>query len=127
MRAFDRNEPMGRLDDFQRHKVRMWTVLPANLWRAGRADVGLMYSYDSPLTYSIAATGVPMTAQQRALDPGYARPFASQTVFFGERGIGRVRGPAPDGPRRSATRSRSGGRLALVQVRRVQRASTTSR
>jgi outer membrane receptor protein involved in Fe transport len=88
MRVFDRNEPYGRLDDFQRHKVRMWTVLPANLWRLGRADVGLMYRYDSPLTYSIAAAGVPMTAQQRALDPGYARPFASQTVFFGERGRG---------------------------------------
>jgi hypothetical protein len=88
MRNIQRNEPFGRIDDFQRHKVRMWTVLPANLWVFGRADVGLMYSYDSPLTYSIFATGVPRQAPQTARNPGYARPFASQTLFFGDRGIG---------------------------------------
>jgi hypothetical protein len=88
MRNIARNEPFGRIDDFQQHKVRMWTVLPANLGFLGRADVGVMYSYDSPLTYSIFATGVPRQPQQSALDPGYARPFPSQTLFFGDRGIG---------------------------------------
>jgi hypothetical protein len=76
------------VDDFQRHKVRLWTVLPANLGFMGRADVGVMYGYDSPLTYSIFATGVARTAEQSARNPGYARPFASQTLYFGDRGIG---------------------------------------
>jgi hypothetical protein len=88
MRNLARNEPYGRVDDFQRHKLRMWTVLPAPLGFLGRADVGVMYSYDSPLTYSIFATGVATTANQRGRDPGYSRPLTSQTLFFGDRGIG---------------------------------------
>jgi hypothetical protein len=88
MLVMERNEPRGRVDDFQRHKVRLWTVLPADLWFLGRADVGLMYRYDSPLTHSIFATGVPLTDIQRARDPGYARPVTSQSLYFGERGIG---------------------------------------
>jgi outer membrane receptor protein involved in Fe transport len=88
MRNISRNEPYGRIDDFQRHKLRAWTVLPANLGFLGRADVGVIYSYDSPLTYSIFATGVATTANQRARNPGYARPLTSQTLFFDERGTG---------------------------------------
>jgi hypothetical protein len=84
----ERNEPFGRIDDFQRNRVYLWTSLPANLGFAGRADVGLMYRYHSPLTHSIFATGVPLTDIQRARDPGYARPQASQTLYFGERGVG---------------------------------------
>jgi hypothetical protein len=45
-----------------------------------------MYRYNSGLTYSLAASGVPLSASQRAADPGYVRLPSSQTVFFGERG-----------------------------------------
>jgi hypothetical protein len=50
-----------------------------------------MWRYNSALTYSLAANSVPLSAAQRAQNPGYARlpgsgANGSQTLFFGERG-----------------------------------------
>ena len=50
-----------------------------------------MWRYNSALTYSLAANSVPLSAVQRASNPGYARlpgsgANGSQTLFFGERG-----------------------------------------
>ena len=84
--ALDRNNPEGRLDDFQRHKVRLWTTYSLGLAAFGTLDVGALYRYDSPLTFSLLATAVPLSAAQRSSNPGYAVPPASQTVYFGERG-----------------------------------------
>jgi hypothetical protein len=84
--VLDRNNPDGRLNDFQRHKVRLWTTYTLGLSRFGDVDLGLLYRYNSPLTFSLFASGVPFTAIQRARDPGYAIPPASQTLFFDERG-----------------------------------------
>ena len=81
-----RSNPGGRLNDFQRHKVRIWTAYRQDLRAFGSLDAGLVYRYNSPLTYSLFASGVPRTAIQTARNPGYAIPFASQTVYFGERG-----------------------------------------
>jgi hypothetical protein len=83
----ERNFPTGRLDDFQRHRVRAWTTYSvAN----GLADLGLVYRFDSPRTFSYMATGVPLSSVQLARDPGYAElpGWGSQTLFFGERGAG---------------------------------------
>ncbi len=54
-------------------------------------DVAPMWRYNSALTYSLAANSVPLSAIQRARNPGYARlpgsgTNGSQTLFFGERG-----------------------------------------
>jgi hypothetical protein len=86
-----RNFPMGRLDDFQRHKVRAWTTYLLNAGRFGAFDITPMWRYNSALTYSLVANSVPLTAIQRSRNPGYARlpgsgTNGSQTVFFGERG-----------------------------------------
>jgi hypothetical protein len=86
-----RNFPMGRLDDFQRHKVRVWSTYVVNAGRFGSFDVTPMWRYNSALTYSLAANSVPLSAAQRAQNPGYARlpgsgANGSQTLFFGERG-----------------------------------------
>jgi hypothetical protein len=86
MAVVSRNEPTGRLNDFQRHKVRLWTTYQVNMARFGALDTSLLYRYNSGLTYSLVANGVPVTAAQRALDPGYATPLAAQPVYFGERG-----------------------------------------
>jgi hypothetical protein len=80
-----RNFPDGHLDDFQRHKVRVWALYGWNLGRVGRLDVSPLYRYNSARTYSLIAT-VPVSAQQIARNPGYARIPTSQTIFFGERG-----------------------------------------
>lgn len=80
-----RNFPAGRLDDFQRHKVRVWAAYGFDLGRAGRFDLAPLYRYNSGRTYSLTAT-VPLSALQIAQNPGYARIPTSQALFFGERG-----------------------------------------
>lgn len=81
----ERNNPDGRLDDFQRHKVRVWTIVNVDFGRLGSLDVAPLWRYNSALTYSLTAN-VPLSAIQRANDPGYVRVPTSQTIFFGERG-----------------------------------------
>lgn len=82
-----RSIPTGRLSQFQEHKLRLWTTYNFDFGRAGNLGAGLIYRYDSPLTFSYSTT-VAYTAIQRALDPGYKSPPSSQTIFFGERGAG---------------------------------------
>lgn len=82
----ERNNPDGRLNDFQRNKFRVWTTYTVGLAALGSVDAGLLYRYNSPLTYSLFASGFATTAIQRARDPGYAVPVPSQTVYFDERG-----------------------------------------
>ena len=91
MLVANRNFPMGRLDDYQRHKVRAWTSYLFNMGRFGAIDVTPMWRYNSALSYSLAANSVPLSEVQRSRNPGYARlpgsgTNGSQTLFFGERG-----------------------------------------
>ena len=81
----DRNNPTGRLDDFQRHKIRVWTIVNLPLGAFGAVDIAPLWRYNSALTYSLTAN-VPVSAVQRASNPGYARVPTTQTIFFGERG-----------------------------------------
>jgi hypothetical protein len=82
----ERNFPVGRLNDFQRHKVRAWTTYDVGLGRVGNVDLSVLWRYDSALTYSLQAASVPFSAIQLARDPGYASLPNSQPVFFGGRG-----------------------------------------
>ncbi len=86
-----RDFPMGRLDDFQRHKVRLWSIYQQGLGRFGSLDIAPIWRYNSALTYSLTAASVPLSAIQRSRNPGYARlpgsgANGSQTLFFGDRG-----------------------------------------
>jgi hypothetical protein len=86
-----RNFPSGRLDDYQQHKVRLWSTYQVDLGGFGALDVTPMWRYNSALTYSLVANSVPLSAVQRARNPGYARlpgsgANGSQSLFFGERG-----------------------------------------
>ena len=86
-----RHYPTGRLANYQADKVRLYTIYDVGLGRAGTLSLGTLYRYDSPTTYSLFATGVPVTPQQLARNPGYARPPTNNNpaLFFGdERGIG---------------------------------------
>lgn len=83
----DRYYPYGRLDEFQRHKVRLWTTYNQRVGRFGSVDISPIWRIDSGLTYSLAAAGVPLSAVQLARDPGYARGrTTTATLFFDERG-----------------------------------------
>jgi outer membrane receptor protein involved in Fe transport len=87
-----RNFPMGRVDDYQRHKVRMWASYALDLGAVGRLDLAPMFRYNSARAFNYVAT-VPVTATQLANNPGgYARTPTSQTVFFGDRGAGTFAG-----------------------------------
>jgi hypothetical protein len=80
-----RSFPDGRLDDFQRNKVRLWATYNLDLGRFGAVDLAPLYRYNSAKTYSLAAS-VALTPAQIAANPGYARIPTSQTIFFGARG-----------------------------------------
>lgn len=80
-----RNFPTGRLDDFQRHRLRVWGAYNLNLKRAGTLDVAPVWRVNSGRSYSLMATGVPLSSIQAARNPGYAGN-PTQTLFFGERG-----------------------------------------
>ncbi|MCL4838318.1 MAG: TonB-dependent receptor [Thermoanaerobaculia bacterium] len=82
-----RNNPMGRFDDYQRDRVRLWSTYALDFGRFGNMSASLLYRYDSPLTFSYSTT-VALSSIQRSRDPGYRQPPASQTLFFGERGAG---------------------------------------
>lgn len=82
----NRSFPDGRLDDFQRHKVRVWANYNLEFGRFGTLDVAPLYRFNSGRTYSLVASGVALSAQQVARNPGYARLPTSQSIFFGARG-----------------------------------------
>ena len=82
----ERSFPMGRLDDFQRHKVRVWANYTFDMHAFGRLDVAPLYRYNSPRTFSLVAPAVALTPEQAAFNPGYVRLPSSQPVFFGARG-----------------------------------------
>jgi hypothetical protein len=81
----DRNEPNGRLNGFQRHKLRLLTSynLPT---RFGNFGFGMVYRFDSGTPYSFVVPGYPVSDVQLARDPGYAFPPQSQNLYFGSRG-----------------------------------------
>ena len=81
-----RHYPVGQLAAFQRHKARVWTTYSAALGRFGTVDTGFAYRYDSPLSYSLVATGLPLTDIQSDLLAGYASTTSAQTIYFGKRG-----------------------------------------
>jgi hypothetical protein len=87
----DRTFPIGRLDDFQRHKVRIWGFYNVDLGRAGSIDIAPLWRINSGLSYSLKAESVPLSAIQLARNPGYANlpgtgARGSQDLYFGERG-----------------------------------------
>jgi hypothetical protein len=92
-----RHYPTGRLNDFQRHKVRVWTNFDFDIGRSGRighVGLGAMWRYNSALSYSLAATRVPLSDIQVAIAEaqGYVSFPNDQTLFFGERGRGTFNG-----------------------------------
>ena len=84
----ERNYPFGRLNDFQRHKIRLWGIYNLGLGWAGDVDLGGIWRYNSGQVYSLVADGVPLSARQQAIldDLGYASGPTSQSLYFDARG-----------------------------------------
>jgi hypothetical protein len=83
-----RSLPDGHLYDFQRSKLRAWTIYTMNLKNAGRLSLSGLVRADSGLSYSLVASSVPLTdIQTNLLDAaGYPDAPQSQNVYFGNRG-----------------------------------------
>ncbi|HEV7573879.1 MAG TPA: TonB-dependent receptor [Thermoanaerobaculia bacterium] len=77
----------GRLAQFEADRFRVWSTYNFNLGRFGSLGTGLLFRYDSGLTYSYAV-GLPRTAASKALNPGYTGQASSATLLFGPRGAG---------------------------------------
>jgi hypothetical protein len=93
MLPLDRYEPFGRLNEFQRHKFRLWTTYTQPMGRFGAFDVSPIWRVNSGLTYSHFASAQGMSAAQIALNPGYARAnTATAALYFGERGENNFKG-----------------------------------
>lgn len=82
----DRNYPDGRLSGFESDLLHLWTIYTQDLGAAGSLSLSLLGNYYSPITYSLAAVNVPLTAEQKARNPGYAQVPGTQTLYFGKRG-----------------------------------------
>ncbi|MEO8197536.1 MAG: TonB-dependent receptor [Thermoanaerobaculia bacterium] len=83
-----RNFPTGRLDNFQEDKIRLWSNYAFDFGRGGSLDIGAIYRYDSPLTFSYARASFPLSSIQRTAGAGYYSLPSGQTLYFGERGAG---------------------------------------
>lgn len=87
--ALDRLAPEGRLDNFQRHKLRVYGVYTQHMGRFGSVDVAPMWRVNSGGVYSLTVA-TPVTATMLARNPGYPATDISAstrpTVFFGDRG-----------------------------------------
>jgi len=83
-----RHFPEGRLSNFQRHRMRIWSIYNLNMGRLGDVSVSGLWRVDSGGAYSLAARNQPATATQRALAAaaGYPDFPGPANVFFAERG-----------------------------------------
>ena len=92
--AADRHYPFGRLNDFQRHKVRIWGIYNLGLGWAGDVDLAGIWRYNSGQTFSLSAGAVPLSPEQTAILAGlpYASPPTAQTLYFDERGTENFKG-----------------------------------
>jgi hypothetical protein len=89
----DRNFPDGRLQDFQRSRLRIWSVYNQGLGAAGDVSVSGLWRLDSGRAFSLAARNQTLTSTQTALvkaagypDLPIAGAGSNNHVFFGERG-----------------------------------------
>jgi len=93
--ALDRLVPEGRLDNYQRHKVRLFATYARSLGRFGSIDVAPLWRVNSGAVYSLTVSSR-VTAQQLASNPGYPTTDISastrQTIFFGDRGAYEFKG-----------------------------------
>ena len=87
--ALDRLMPEGRLDGFQRHKVRIYASYRQSLGRFGSVDLSPILRINSGRVYSLTNT-IRLPEEQLARNPGYPEnninEFVRQQIFYGERG-----------------------------------------
>ena len=88
--------PEGRLDNFQRHKLRVYGTYAQGLGRFGSVDVAPLWRVNSGGVYSLTASraghGARSWRATRAIRRRTSARRRAQTVFFGERGAYEFKG-----------------------------------
>ena len=75
--ALDRLMPEGRLDSFQRHKLRVYGIYSQSLGRSGSLDLSPIWRVNSGRVYSLTA-GLAIPAAQLARNPGIRRTTSAR-------------------------------------------------
>ena len=70
--------PDGRLDSFQRHRVRAWTIYNVGMGRAGDMSFSGLWRVDSGGTYSLLANNQALTTIQRNILTNAGYPDAPE-------------------------------------------------
>ena len=80
----DRFYPWGRLDDYQKHRVRVWGIYTLGMGFAGDLDVGGFWRYDSAENYSLASSAFRVSSEQQAIldELGYIDGPTSRTLYY---------------------------------------------
>ena len=80
----DRFHPWGRLDDYQKHRVRVWGIYTLGMGSFGNLDVGGFWRYDSADNYSLASSSFRVTPEQQAIldELGYVDGPSSRTLYY---------------------------------------------
>ncbi len=86
-----RDYPMGRLQDYQQHKLRVWSIYDLNLGRGGDVSFSGLMRVNSGQVYSLRVNQGPTTAQKSLL-AAYPDLPSTQTVFFADRGSENFKG-----------------------------------
>lgn len=81
--------PEGRLDGYQRHKLRLYGIYTQTFGRYGSLDLSPIWRVNSGSVYSHTAR-IRLTPEQLAQNPGYSaneiNRFVRETIFLGTRG-----------------------------------------
>ena len=82
----DRYFPYGRLDEFQRHKLRIFGIYNMGLGRFGNLDVGGILRANSGLAYSPRSTGIASNATQQSILAGLGYPDepSSRSIYYAQ-------------------------------------------
>lgn len=80
--------PIGRLQDFQRHKLRVWSIYSFDMGRYGDASVSGLWRVNSGQIYSLRADGQDITDEQLAIldAAGYPDSPSDQSIYYSPRG-----------------------------------------
>ncbi len=80
----DRFHPWGRLDDFQKHRMRVWGIYTLGMGAFGDLDIGGFWRYDSAENYSLASSSFRVTDEQQAIldELGYVDGPSSRTLYY---------------------------------------------
>jgi hypothetical protein len=80
--------PDGRLNNFERARLRAWSIYNLGLGRLGALSVSGLWRYDSAQVYSLKVLNVNPTAVQAAIlvNAGYPDLPGPSTIYYGDRG-----------------------------------------